>query len=133
LCRDAPILWQPQVIEIRQLRDLSRRLEALKEMIQQEKNRLEASSNLVMGSLNKHIEYLKHEIKDIEQQIKNHIDQNSDLKRKKLLLESIPGIGPIMINLILSEFGQVTQFKNAKALAAFIGHPQNKAVRDIIK
>lgn len=116
-----PEHWQPQPPEIRKLRDLSRRLEALKQMRQQELNRLEASSDSTMDSLNDHVKYLTQEIKRLEENIKTHIDQNPDLKHKKTLLESIPGIGTVTINLILSEFGQVTQFKNAKALAAYVG------------
>ena len=45
----------------------------------------------------------------------------SDLKDKKQLLESIRGIGPATINVILSEFAQVQRFQNAKHLASFIG------------
>ena len=37
------------------------------------------------------------------------------------MLDSIPGIGEATINVILAEFAHITKFKNAKALAAFIG------------
>jgi len=44
-----------------------------------------------------------------------------DLKNRKQLLDSIPGIGEATINVILSEFSNISDFRNAKALAAFIG------------
>lgn len=116
-----PQTWSPQPKEIRQLRDLVRRLEALNDMRQQERNRLEAASDIVAAQLLRHIDYLNQEIKAIKQLINQHIDQQPDLKQRKDLLESIPGIGEATINIILAEFGNITQFKNAKALAAFIG------------
>lgn len=116
-----PEHWHPQPKEIRQLRDLVRRLEALSTMRQQELNRLEAAAGIVEEQLNRHIAYLEKEIKDTKALINRHIDGHPDLKNKKRLLESIPGIGEATINVILSEFSDVGQFRNAKALSAFIG------------
>ena len=116
-----PSLWTPQPLEIRQLRNLVRRLEALQAMHQQECNRLEAASGVIEEQLQRHIDFLQKEIRDTKKLIKQHIDNNPDLKKKKTLLESIPGIGEATINVILSEFSHINQFKNAKALAAFIG------------
>ena len=116
-----PQPWLPQPLEIRQLRDLVRRLEALNVMQQQEKNRLEAASDVVEAQLLRHIDYLHQEIQEIKRLINQHIDNHPDLKNRKHLLESIPGIGEVTISVILAEFGNVTQFKNAMALAAFMG------------
>ncbi|MBD3671260.1 MAG: IS110 family transposase [Gammaproteobacteria bacterium] len=115
-----PEPWQPQAKEIRQLRDLVRRLEALNDMRQQELNRLEAAVGIVEEQLNRHISYLEKEIKETKALINQHIDNHPTLKNKKQLLESIPGIGEVTINVILSEFSDISQFRNAKALAAFI-------------
>lgn len=116
-----PNLWQPQPREIRQLRNLVRRLESLNGMHQQESNRLEGAEGFIAEQLQGHIDYLNTEIKKVKKLIQQHIDNHPDLKHRKALLESIPGIGEATINVILSEFGTITQFKNAKALAAFIG------------
>lgn len=116
-----PKAWSPQPKEIKQLRDLVRRLDALKDMHQQERNRLEAASDIVEVQLLRHIDYLNREIQETKQLINQHIDNHPDLKNRKRLLESIPGIGEATISVILAEFGNITQFKNAKALAAFIG------------
>ncbi len=49
------------------------------------------------------------------------------MKQQKVLLETIPGIGEATINVILSEFSQITHFKNAKALATFMDvAPRNR-------
>lgn len=116
-----PELWKPQPKEIRQLRDMVRRLEALNDMRQQELNRMEAASGIVEEQLNRHVTFLDNEIKQTKKLISQHIDNQPELKKRKELLESIPGIGVATINVILSEFSDITQFKNAKALAAFIG------------
>jgi transposase len=122
-----PEAWAPQPIEIRYLRDLVRRLEALNMMRQQELNRLEAASDIIEEQLHRHIAYLEKEIKATKKLINQHTDNHPDLKNRIQLLESIPGIGEATINVILAEFGDITQFKNAKALAAFIGvAPRNR-------
>ena len=116
-----PEQWTPLPVEIRELRDLVRRLEALKQMHQQESNRLEGATEIIAKHLQHHLAFLAGEIKQLKQQIRDHIDNHPDLKQRKRLLESIPGIGEATVNIILSEFGNITQFRNAKALAAFIG------------
>ena len=116
-----PEPWHPQPVEIRELRDLVRRLEALNQMHQQESNRLEGASEMITSHLHHHLTFLAEEIKQLKTQIQQHIDKHLGLKQRKGLLESIPGIGEATINVILSEFGNITQFRNAKALAAFIG------------
>ena len=106
---------------MRQLRDLVRRLGALNGMHQQEHNRLEAANELIAKQLNEHIAYLNAEIKKVKALIQRHVDDHLDLKRRKALLQSIPGISEATISVILSEFADIQQFSNAKALAAFVG------------
>jgi transposase len=117
----APEPWVPDALEIRELKGLVRRLEALIEMRQQEVNRLHVAPDIVVSGLEGHIDYLDQEIKATKQRIRDHIDNHPDLKKKKALLESIPGIGEATINMVLSEFSHIENFKNAKQLAAFVG------------
>jgi transposase len=116
-----PAAWQPQPKDIRQLRDLVRRLEALIDMRQQERNRLEAAHGLIKEQLQAHVSYLNEQIKQTRRLINQHIDNHPDLKDRKQLLATIPGIGEATIHVILAEFGDITRFKSAKALAAFVG------------
>ncbi|MEE8428362.1 MAG: transposase, partial [Gammaproteobacteria bacterium] len=117
----APAPWTPDPQEIRELKALVRRLESLVEMRQQEVNRLHVAQDIVVSPLEEHIAYLDQEIKTTKQHIREHIDNHPDLKEKKTLLESIPGIGEATINVVLSEFANIEKFRNAKQLAAFIG------------
>lgn len=116
-----PQAWFPQPKEIRLLRDLVRHLDDLQGMPQQEKNRMEAASEVIQNQLLGHIDFLDAKIKEIKCLIDQHIDDHPDLNNRKYLLETIPGIGDATIRVILSEFCDITQFKNAKALSAFIG------------
>jgi len=43
------------------------------------------------------------------------------MKHQKELLESIPGIGKITINIVLSELPHISRFDSAKQMASFVG------------
>jgi transposase len=116
-----PAPWTPDPPEIRELRALVRRLESLMDMRQQEINRLHVAPAVIAEAVKAHIDYLDESIKTTRQLIRDHIDNHPDLKHKRALLESIPGIGEATIPVILAEFADVTRFGNAKRLAAFIG------------
>ncbi len=116
-----PEPWTPPSKSVRLIRDLVRRLESLTAMHQQESNRLEAVSELVEAQVHKHLAFLAEEISTIKALIRDRIDDDPDLREKRDLLKSIPGVGEATINTVLSEFSQIDQFKNAKALAAYVG------------
>ncbi len=116
-----PSLWAPEPVEIKLLRDLTRRYESLLEMRQQEVNRLDVSSAALKADIKKHIAYLDKAIARTKKNIADHIDNHPDLKHKKKLLETIPGVGEATINVVLSEFAEVSRFASAKQLASFIG------------
>lgn len=116
-----PGLWVPEAKEIRLLHDLVKRYDSLLEMHQQELNRLDGSSAELHSDLKAHIAWLDKAIAETKKRIATHIDNHPDLKHKKELLESIPGIGAATISVVLSEFADISKFANAKKLAAFIG------------
>lgn len=129
-----PSLWQPLSTEIKQLQALVRRLDALKDIYQQEANRLETATAQVKGLIEEHLDYLKADIKRTEQLVKTHIDQHQGLKEQRDLLKSIPGIADTTAALILGELGSVQAFESAKQLAAYIGlspqeHTSGSSVR----
>ena len=117
-----PEAWIPPPLEIKQLRGLVRRLEAVQEMRQQEVNRLAqvGKQPLVGESLNKIIAALDQEIGRLRQLIKAHIDEHPDLKRDRDLLVSIPGIGETTAAWLLSEV-QVEAYRSARQVAAHAG------------
>ena len=118
-------LWQPEAPEIRDLKAMMRRLDALEKDLQREKNRQETSeisdvSERVLLSLNDMIHVLETEINKLKKDIDNHIDGHGTLKRNRELLESIRGIGPVMSRELTYLFASKS-FKNAKQLSAYLG------------
>jgi len=118
-----PAAWTPPAPEVRQLQALVRRLESLVEMRTMESNRLEAiiTIDVVKSSVEAHIAYLDHQIKQTEALIRTHINNHPRLKRQSALLDSIPGIGETTAATLLAEITDITQYESARQVAAFAG------------
>ena len=116
-----PETWVPPSPEIRVLRALVRRADSLIDMLTQEKNRLATAHESVIPLIKKHLDYLNQEIKAVRDQIADLIDQNPNLRQKKELLASIPGIGKATIAVILAELDNLDKFSHVRELVAFIG------------
>lgn len=117
----SPDLWRPEAPEVRELKALVRRLDALIEMERQEANRLEVAEGIIQEEIKRHVDYLNEEIKRLKQDINDHIDKHPGLKKQKELLLSIPGIGDRTAAICLSYFAEIERFDNAKKLASFCG------------
>jgi transposase len=118
-----PVAWQPPPPEYRKLRSLVERLQALKDMRQQEANRFEASVEAAArASITEHLAWLDARVSELEKDIDDHIDGNKEtLGRDAELLASIPGIGRTTAAKVLGLLGDLRRFDSGKALAAFIG------------
>ncbi|WP_245673231.1 IS110 family transposase [Endozoicomonas ascidiicola] len=118
-------LWQPEPDEIRKLKSMLSRLEALESDLLRELNRLEKaeisnSSDVVIASLHKMIGELKVEKNRVEQEINDHIDQFPHLKKDRRLMQTIQGVGPVVSRLMLSVIHS-RDFKSASGVAAYLG------------
>ena len=102
-----PGAWIPPSPEIRSLRALVRRVDSLIDMRSQEKNRISTAHESVILMIKEHIAYLDQEIEKI--------------KRRKELLDSIPGIGKATIPHILAELDDMEKFNHVRQMVAFIG------------
>ena len=118
-----PEAWVAPTREVRELRALVDRLHRLKQMHQQEANRLEAAMNQagMRACIESHMQWLQTRIKELERQIDNPIGKHPGLRDDAKLITSIPGVGNTTAAKVLAYLGEVRRFKNAKALAAFIG------------
>jgi transposase len=118
-----PIEWKPTPKEVKHLQALVRRLESLKHLQQEEKNRLASTLDQmdVKQSLLQSIEFFQQQIHHIQKLIVNHIDVNPQLKADKELLTSIPGIGDITAANILAELVNINNYKDARQAAAYAG------------
>lgn len=119
--KETPEPWHPPAPEVKELQALVRRLETLKELRQQEENRLEGRpTEAVRDSTAAMLAYLNEQITAVEAAIESHIDQHPELKRQVELLKSIPGIGAVTARKLLAEL-TFTNFKDAREVAAFTG------------
>jgi transposase len=118
----SPAPWTPPSENERILQQLVRRRAGLEEMRVQERNRLEAPlTDPVRESIAKSIAFLDLQIKEIEEQIDSLIDDDPTMSGRRRLLTTIPGIGDRVSSTILGEIPNIEQFRNGKALAAFVG------------
>lgn len=117
-----PRLWTPPSPSQRRLQRLGRRRVALDEMRVQERNRLQGPGiDEVRSSIEATIAFLERQIQEIDAEITTVIDDDPTLRGKRELLESIPGIGERVATTLLGELPQLIEFRNGKALAAFVG------------
>jgi len=120
-----PRLWQPEPAEIRVLKALIARLNAVEKDIQREQNRLEKAaitnaSTTVTESIQSVLAHLEAEKKRLLKSIDEHIDQYPNLKSDRKLLESIPGVGPVITRYMLAML-RSRNFDSASQAGAFVG------------
>jgi len=120
-----PMIWQPEAPEIRVLKALASRLDAIEKDILREKNRYEKSSinpcsDSILESIQKMLTVLNEEKTSLEKLIDRHINQHLYLKTNYTLLQTIPGVGPVVSRYMLITIGS-RSFKSASQCAAYIG------------
>jgi len=116
-----PSLWTPTAPEVKELQALLRRLESVTEMMTNEQNRLETATPTVAALTQEHLDYLQQQQQLIKKLISDHFDQHPHLKQQRELLTSIPGIGDLTASILLGEIGDVSDYDNARQLAAYAG------------
>ena len=82
---------------------------------------MEVSEPTVHDSIATVLQTIDAQIRDIRRRINYHIDQNPDLRGKRELLESIPGIATATSAQLLVYLAQEGRFTKAKELGAFAG------------
>lgn len=129
-----PSAWTPPAPELRELRALLHQHQALQEMHTQEANRLQAGvpSVTVRQVLQDHLTFLEHQLDQLEQLIREHIDRHPQLKAHRELLESIPGVGPITAMTLVAQ--DLPRFEDARAVVAYAGlnpgqHTSGQSIR----
>src|ERR1700746_1553460 len=82
--------------QTRELRALCARREDLLDMIVAEQNRLEHAPKRLQREIRGHIDYLRKRLKHLDRDIDGAV-HGSDLWRQKAeLLDSVPGVGPVL-------------------------------------
>jgi transposase len=123
-CRtQCPSAWKPPTEAEQLLTEQVRRCAELKQMRAAERNRLAAPLmvSAVRRLIERHIAMLDEQIAELTESIRAHIASHEELRRRRDLITSIPGIADTTAEVILGELGDLLRFKNARQLAAFCG------------
>lgn len=115
-----PEPWHAPPPKVRQLQRLLARLEAVQAMHVQEQNRRHEAQGFALESIKRVIETLDLEIAYIEDQIRDHIDRHPDLREQNELLQSIPGIGPVVSRYAIAWL-RAERFDDVRQAVAFVG------------
>ena len=129
-----PLAWVAPTANVRELRALIARRDALAAMVTQEKNRLYVARDSVRAHIEGHLTYLANAMAEMDAAIRQKIDDDPDLKQQYALLDSVPGLGERTIPLLLSHYGGSDRFDCAKQAVAFAGldprqHESGSSVR----
>lgn len=120
-----PDAWVPPSASARMLKALLARRDAVADDLQREKNRQEKlvateTPPLVLQSVEASIKFLTDELKRLQKSIDDLIDKDPDLRGKKELLETIPGVGRRVSDHITALLAG-RNFERAEQLAAYLG------------
>lgn len=116
-----PEAWTAPTKEVRVLRALVARRDSLIALRVQEEVRLQVAHESVRASIESVLGILRQQIKEIEERIRQHIDDDPTLGEQRRLLDSVPGLGDATIPVLLSHYGGPVRFDTAKQAVAFAG------------
>jgi transposase len=90
------------------------------DMLTVERNRLHTCAPCLHSSIQEHIEWLKAEVKELDQEIDRLIQSAKSWSRKAVILDSVPGVGPVSIATLLADLPELGTL-NRQQIAALVG------------
>lgn len=119
--REQPVAWGPPPAEEQLLLALLRDLQDLQTMQRAEANRLGTAHPGVRERIERHLDFLDREIEQLRKKIEQHIDHHDQLRGRRDLLNSVPGLGEHTIPWLIAYLGNGQRFDGAKCAVAFFG------------
>jgi len=110
---------EPNIILI-EIEELIKRRNQLKDILVSEKNIIFNVSGKIAKRVEKHIKWLEDEIKFIEKELKKKVSKKEELKEKKEILESVPGVGEILSTTLICKLPELGKISN-KAISSLVG------------
>lgn len=112
---------EPKLIpDTQDLKEMLTRRDQLVQMITMETNHLRTASRELKKSIEEHIAWLKRELDDMDRMLKNRIQQDPESSEKSSILQSAPGIGPIVSSVLIGRIPELGNL-NRRKIANLIG------------
>jgi len=114
---------EPRPIKDEQLQELAAlntRRQQLVIMLTAEKNRFATATKRLRKDIQAHIHWLEKRLKDLDAQLDQSIRQSPVWREKDQLLQSVPGVGPVLSRTFISQVPELGNL-NRKAIAALVG------------
>ena len=84
--------------------------------------KLRAADRFVVGQLQEELREHEQRLEDIDQELRKFADRAPLAEREaRELLASVPSVGPVTIDVVLSELGEWTRFSSEKDVASYAG------------
>lgn len=106
--------------ESRELHALTTRRGQLVKMRQMEENRLHTTHPMMRKSVKDHIAWLSHRIEKLNEEIGQQIKRSEVWNKKRKLLMSVPGVGPVLAATLITELPELGVLSN-REIAALVG------------
>ena len=126
-----PLTWKPLPPEVEQLSHLLDRLDSLKKMLSQDKNRAQSAEyhvngdKAVLDDMKEVIAFLEQRIQNFQEIIKEHLKAHPHLKKQRKLLLTVSGVGDknvLYILVMMHRWGVLTDGEgDDKGLVAYLG------------
>lgn len=122
---------RPQVRPLRtaeqeHLNALVTRRRQIVQILTAEKNRRATTYSTLREQLQRHIDWLEAEIKELNEEIEQFIQDNPVWQEKAAVVRSVPGVGPVTASTLLAELPELGT-RNRQQIAALVGvAPLNK-------
>lgn len=115
-----PKVRQPTSEQDEHLAALLTRRKQVVSILIAEKNRLHSARPQVQDRIRRHLDWLKAELGDLEQELEVLLEKNKDWQEKKTILESVPGVGSVTAFTLLAHLPELGLL-NRKEIAALVG------------
>lgn len=91
-----------------------------------EKNRKSTAHPALQEQIQKHIDWLDEELKELDNEIDQLIQHNDEWREKAAILSSVPGVGPVTVSTLVAKLPELGA-RNRQQIAALVGvAPVNK-------
>jgi transposase len=119
-CDIHPEVRPPTDKQTEEIKAMMGRRQQIMVMITMEKNRLHSAGLRVKPSIHEHTKWLQQELKSLDKDLENMIQDSPVWREKDSLFKSVPGVGPVLSMTLLGVFPEMGKLTR-KQIAALAG------------